>query len=250
MPQDDVVLEPSLVSSALKTLSPIDEFCIVGGEPLIYAEAILSILSATAGLSHRTVIVTNGVLMNPKLINQLARYNIHLVISIDTLDRDFWHYVRGVDSYDQVMENLEYACQTLSAEQLSIQSVRARETEPFLGTVHAFCQEHGIYHSVQDYVQDGFDGKWSACVDESDSVDFPVAAGACHAAERNLSIDPQGNVNTCFQQHLITGCGEPLGNLKEDTMATILSSAYTRRVQTAMHGCSLPCRVLKCNKEG
>lgn len=65
--QDGPVLEPDLMVNALRVLAPVDEFCIVGGEPLLHAESILSILASTQHLTHRTVIVTNGVLLSPKL---------------------------------------------------------------------------------------------------------------------------------------------------------------------------------------
>ena len=66
------------------------ELCIVGGEPLLFKNEIYEILEGISEIQIRTVIITNGVPMDKAFINEVSKYNVHIVVSIDTMDREFW----------------------------------------------------------------------------------------------------------------------------------------------------------------
>ena len=234
-----------MVADAIISLPDLSEFCIVGGEPLLFRDRIISLLTAIKNHPCRTVLITNGVMMDADFIDQIAKLKIHIVVSIDTIDRKHWQFVRGRDTMDTVLGNLRYARSVLRQDQLSIQSVLAQETKNHLADVRALADELGVYHSIQDYMAEGFGGEWTAMPAQEKRV--PENA-ICHAAGRNLSILPNGDVFTCFQQSWMPGCQKPLGNLTRDQIAEMISSDYATSVQAAMRQCNLPCKVLKCNQ--
>lgn len=233
------------IINGLKSIPTAKEFCIVGGEPLLFKTEIYEILQGIASTDIRTVVITNGVSMDKVFIDTVAKYNIHIVVSIDTIDKEFWKFVRGTNSMNRVLRNFEYAYSILSPEQLSIQSVLSKETEPYLKEVADYAKSKNIYHSIQDYVSEGFEGFWTEL--ENKKALIPDDGQQCFAAGRNLSIMQNGEVFTCFQQTWITGCEKPLGNLNTQTMEKILSSEYANFVNEKMKICNLPCKVLKCN---
>lgn len=240
-------LNPDLISNAINKITSVEEFIIVGGEPLIYKKEIEKIISKIENKSIRTTIITNGVLMDKDFVKFVSEHNIHVVFSLDTIDKEFWKFVRGSNSMGLVMNNFEYAVKTLNKNKLSIQSVLSKETEPFVKDVENYADKIGIYHSSQLYMNDGFNGNWTPIDYESRNVDY--SAIKCVAAGKNLSIMQNGNVFTCFQQPWINGCEKPTGNLKTEKAIDILTKQYTEEVYEKMKLCNLPCKVLKCNIE-
>ncbi len=244
------MVAPELVVGAVRDVPSATEFCIVGGEPLVYRDRVTVILAGLADLPVRTTIVTNGVLCTPDFVDQVVGLRVHFVFSIDTLNPQRWQWVRGKDSMERVLHNLAYLRTILAPEQVSIQSVLAQETVADVGAVAQWCREQGLYHSVQRYVQGGFDGSWTPLPVEASAVGPGIEApsGPCLAAGRNLSIMPDGSVFTCFQQPQIEGCSEPLGKLGEAPIQAMLASRYGAEVVARMKRCDLPCKVLKCNQ--
>ncbi|MFW6015935.1 MAG: SPASM domain-containing protein, partial [bacterium] len=70
----------------------------------------------------------------------------------------------------------------------------------------------------------------------------------CYAAGKNLSVMPNGDVFTCFQQELIPGCQKAIGSLKNDNLDELIRSDYIMKILEKMQECDLPCKVLKCNQ--
>jgi MoaA/NifB/PqqE/SkfB family radical SAM enzyme len=242
-------LDTSLLVKSLRQLPAVKELCIVGGEPLLFKDEVKTILDGlSSSQGVRTTIITNGVEMDPGFIEKVSKRNVHIVVSIDTMDREMWKYIRGCDSFDTVMSNLDYAVSTLHPSQISIQSVLAKETQPFVGAVAEFAKEKKIYHSIQNYVREGFNGTWTPVQEHTSEKQSPY--DKCYAAGRNLSIMQNGDIYTCFQQGWIKGCAAPIGNLNEDDTGNILRSDYTLSVLNKMKTCSFSCKVLKCNTQG
>jgi MoaA/NifB/PqqE/SkfB family radical SAM enzyme len=244
------MVDAELVIDAVRSVASAREFCIVGGEPLVYRDRVLSILRGLSDIRVRTTVVTNGVPCTPEFVDQLRTLNVHLVFSTDTLDRERWRWVRGTDSMDVVLRNIDYVRAMLRPDQLSIQSVLAEETRDDVAVVGRWCAKRGIYHSIQRYVQGGFEGSWTpiAKSPRDESADALRDVGPCMAADRNLSIMPDGSVFTCFQQALIPDSASPIGRLGETPVREMLKSAYADAVLRRMRSCALPCKVLKCNQ--
>jgi len=244
------MVAPELVVEAVRSVKSARELCVVGGEPLVYRRRVLTILRGIADLSVRTTIVTNGVQCTPEFVDEVRALHIHFVVSIDTLDPARWRWVRGKDSIGVVLRNVDYIQQTLRPDQLSVQSVLAEETRDDVAAVGRWCAEQGIYHSIQHYVQGGFDGSWTPITTSPPEPHHTLGPeiGPCVAADRNLSIMPDGSVFTCFQQPLMPSSARPIGRLGEASVTDMLNSAYTAAVLERMRTCDLPCKVLRCNQ--
>lgn len=231
--------------NAILDIPTAQELCIVGGEPLLFKNEIYEILDGISKTNVRTVIITNGVSMDKKFIQTVSKYNIHIVVSIDTMEKQFWKFVRGTNSHDKVLTNFEYATTQLTPAQISIQSVLSKETEPHMEAVAEYAQSKNVYHSIQDYISEVFEGSWTIL--ENKKALVPKHEQQCYAVDRNLSIVQNGDVYTCFQQNWINECQNPLGNLNTQNIDEILSSSYALNVSEKMKVCNLPCKVLKCN---
>jgi len=209
--------------NGIKSISTATELCIVAVEPILFKSEIYEILQGMSDTDIRTVIITNGV----------------------SMETEVWKFVRGTNSKEKVLKNFEYATTILTPAQISIQSVLSKETQPHMAEVSEYANSKNVYHSIQDYISEGFEGTWTATEDKQATI--PDNGQQCFAADRNLSIIQNGDVHTCFQQNWIEGCQKPLGNLNTQTMTEILSSDYTAFVSEKMRVCNLPCKVLKCN---
>ncbi len=240
-------LPEDIFIKSINSIPKVKEICIVGGEPLLYKSEIYKILQGINNQEIRFVIITNGVSMDKDFIHTVSKYNIHIVVSIDTVDREFWKFVRGTNSYNQVINNFEYATTVLTPSQISIQSVLSKETQSFIPDVTEYANSKNVFHSIQEYIAEGFEGNWTSLTNKQFKI--PETRQRCFAAERNLSIVQNGDVYTCFQQTWIEGCQKPLGNIKKQTIKEILSSEYAISVINKMRHCNLSCKVLKCNNK-
>ena len=234
----------SKVIGYINDLEYLEDFVIVGGEPLIYRSEILEIINGIKNPNIRTTIITNGVLANHEFIDALVSKNVHLVFSIDTLDEKEWIFVRGKNTLEIVMTNFYYAQEKLNPIQISVQSVLALETEQSIKKVGEWLSTMGVYHSIQQYISSGFDGEWHSVKESEIDATRNIS---CIANEINMSIMPNGDVYTCFQQNLIPQCEQSIGNIKHNSAKEILKMPYLESVRNKMKFCNLPCKVLKCN---
>jgi MoaA/NifB/PqqE/SkfB family radical SAM enzyme len=231
------------IVSFINDISSLKELVFVGGEPLIYKNFILEIIKGISPII-KSIIITNGVLADKDFIKELTNLNTHIVFSIDTLNKDFWKFVRGQETYDHVFENFNFAVNNLNPTQISVQSILSRETLRHVEEVGKWLDSHGIYHSIQDYVSDGFGGSWTELRNKKIDSD-----SKCQAHKYNMSIMPNGDVFTCFQQPIIPNCDKPLGNIKTDSFSSVIHTEYFNKVVEKMKVCNLSCKVLKCNIE-
>lgn len=79
-----------------------------GGEPLLRDDLgkLLEFTSKTLGMF--TGLVTNGLLLD-KRVDVLARYTDFLAVSFDVNNKEIFNRTRGVDAFDTVKKNIEYA---------------------------------------------------------------------------------------------------------------------------------------------
>lgn len=238
-------LPPQKIVTAARSIPELQELIIVGGEPFLFKDEVLEIINGLIDSRVRVVVITNGVALTQDFVDEIKERNIHIVVSIDTMDPIFWKFVRGADSYNLVMRNLDYAVQSLSPSQLSVQSVLSKETETYLPEVKKFAESHRLYHSVQNFIADGFEGFWTPI--KSAECSPQHGQQQCFAAGKNISVLQNGDVYTCFQQSLIKGFEKPLGNLNTTPIEQIIATPYAQAVEEAMKKCNKSCKELKCN---
>jgi pyruvate-formate lyase-activating enzyme len=210
---------------------------LTGGEPLVYAQDVLSIAEASRKLDVPMIVVTNGALLTKPFLERYAELGHVLVISLDTLDQEKWAEFRGRNHYERVMGNVLLARSVLGG-RLRIQSVLAKESQEDVARVADFCREHGIPHVVQPYLD--FGGSWHGAGEYRDT-------GVACAARKNICVYPNGDVVKCFDHHRIPLAREPLGNIAREDIITILSRRRATEVSRVMKTCHFPCKQLSCN---
>lgn len=210
---------------------------LTGGEPLVYVEDVLLIAEESRKLDVPLFVVTNGVLITERFLNRYAELGHVLVISLDTMGKDKWVAFRGRNHHERVMRNVRLARRILGG-RLRIQSVLARESQDEVPQVKAFCDAHSIPHVTQPYMD--FGGHWNSACNEQDS-------GVTCAARKNICIYPNGDVVKCFDHRRIPSAKEPLGNIANEDIITILCKRRSTEVSKIMKTCNYPCKLLSCN---
>ena len=137
-----------------------------GGEPLLRSDIgkLLEFSSRDVGLF--TGLVTNGILLDKK-IDALSKYTDILAVSFDVNNKQLFNRTRGVDSFDKVKKNIEYA-KRLGVE-LELLSVITKETLEFIDDTIEFAKslELPIHFSAVDNVPREF-------VDASDAQEMKI----------------------------------------------------------------------------
>lgn len=212
---------------------------LTGGEPLLFIDDILLIAEESRKMDVPMIIVTNGALITEDFLNKYSKLDHILVISIDTLEKDKWSEFRGRNTYDLVMNNLQLA-RRIMGDKLRIQSVFANETKNDIPKVKAFCKESGIQHVTQNYMD--FGGVWHDAKQIKEVENDLVCA-----ARKNICIYPNGDVVKCFDHYRIPLAKEPLGNIANEDIISILCKKRSTEISKIMKTCNYPCKSLSCN---
>ncbi|KYC44862.1 MAG: molybdenum cofactor biosynthesis protein A [Candidatus Methanofastidiosum methylothiophilum] len=77
-----------------------------GGEPLLRKD-ILQIIELLIVLGFNPTLITNGLLLNENNINKLSDLKCNVSISLDTLDRERYKKIRGVDKLPLLLNIIE-----------------------------------------------------------------------------------------------------------------------------------------------
>ena len=79
-----------------------------GGEPLLRSD-IIKIVDLMIELGLKPALITNGLLLNETFLRELSKRPCRLGVSLDTLSREKYEKIRGVDGLRVVMSNLKIA---------------------------------------------------------------------------------------------------------------------------------------------
>ncbi len=138
-----------------------------GGEPLLRNDIgeLLEYSNKEVGLF--TGLVTNGILLD-KRINELSRYTDALAVSFDVNNKQLFNRTRGVDAFEKVKANIEYA-RKLGIE-IDLISVITNETFGHIDDTIEFAKslELPIHFSAVDNVPREF-------VETSESKEMKIA---------------------------------------------------------------------------
>ena len=122
-----------------------------GGEPLLRTDIgkLLEFSSRKIGLF--TGLVTNGILLDKK-INEISKYTDFLAVSFDVNHKQTFNRTRGVDAFEKVKKNIEYA-RSMGVE-IELLSVITKETFEFIDDTIEFAKslELPIHFSPVDNV--------------------------------------------------------------------------------------------------
>ncbi len=227
---------------------------IQGGEPLLRKD-LLGILEDLAAIGFNLGLVTNGTLLKPFFIKQLATLPITISVSLDTLNRERYASIRGADQLPQVLEGIAHLENFPHAKYITcivseknrddvldvVKFSRSRGFIPVVGAYHWGIERYGkvdlalqykrsaaihVFNQVHEsgmvprgyfrqYLQDNI--RWL----EGKSL------APCDAGRHSVSIDASGNVAPCYAL-------QPAGNLLDTSLADIL----TRMDRDAIKQCS------------
>lgn len=137
-----------------------------GGEPLLRKDLgkLLEFSSRKLGLF--TGLVTNGILLDKK-IDEISKYTDFLAVSFDVNHKQTFNRTRGVDAFEKVKKNIEYA-KRIGVE-IDLFSVITKETFEFIDDTIEFAKslELPIHFSPVDNVSREF-------IDESEAQGMKI----------------------------------------------------------------------------
>jgi MoaA/NifB/PqqE/SkfB family radical SAM enzyme len=93
------------------------------GEPLLHPKLVQLVKIAVAH-GNKCYIVTNAILLTPDKCDMLISAGLRrIVVSLDTLDRQEYKQIRGVDALPMVMSHLDRACDHIDRVEICINCV-------------------------------------------------------------------------------------------------------------------------------
>lgn len=104
--KDELTLEEiEIIFKDLKSYG-IKHVFLQGGEPLLRKD-IIQIIELLIGYGLNPTLITNGLLLNEKIANRIAELKCNVSISLDTLDKQRYMKIRGVDKLPLLLDNIE-----------------------------------------------------------------------------------------------------------------------------------------------
>lgn len=81
-----------------------------GGEPLLFSDMLIELISASHQRGFRTSLATSGYLMNEAMAKRLAESGLnYIALTLYSLKEEIHNYMRGMpDSYKKLMQAIEY----------------------------------------------------------------------------------------------------------------------------------------------
>ena len=92
---------------AIKEYMPyLEKIMWTGGEVLIYKN-FFDLLEMAARYDIQQSFITNGLLLNEKLLNLIAKYDISFAISVDATEKHLYETIRNGSDFDKLLDNLK-----------------------------------------------------------------------------------------------------------------------------------------------
>ena len=132
-----------------------------GGEPLLRSDLGELLKFSNQELGLFTGMVTNGILLD-KRVDEISKYTDFLAVSFDVNNKELFNRTRGVDAFEKVKKNIQYA-KRLGVE-IDLFSVITKETFEFMDDTIEFAKslELPIHFSPVDNVPREFVDKTEA----------------------------------------------------------------------------------------
>lgn len=104
--KNNIEISPKIVS-AIKEMMPFLKTIVwLGGETFLYKD-FMNLLRASYKYNIDQEIITNGLLLNEDIIEELLKNNINLTLSIDGITKEVYESVRINGSFEKLIDNLE-----------------------------------------------------------------------------------------------------------------------------------------------
>ncbi|MGO9614596.1 MAG: radical SAM/SPASM domain-containing protein [Dissulfurispiraceae bacterium] len=215
-----------------------------GGEPLLY-EGLHEIVDYISGLGMQQVLFTNGTHMTEKTAHFLKRNKVAVVIKNNSMRPEVQDELAGVKgAFDRIRRGLGYLvnagypdCEVM----LGVQTVICRQNVAELPTMWEWARKRGFVPYFEIMTNQGRAKQHSdlavslpeikAAFERFEAIDKTnfgvdwhshptIAAFSCKRHLYSCLVNSQGFVQPC------TGVDMPVGNIRERTLAEILSGSH------------------------
>lgn len=124
---------------------------LTGGEPLIRPD-IMEILKRLDSMGMKTVLNTNGVLLDEKNIRRLGQFHsLSIAVSFDTMDRATYARLRGTDHLDMVIDNVKKARRICKDMPIRLHMVMTEINMEEVDDIIGFAKDNGLTFSCMPY---------------------------------------------------------------------------------------------------
>lgn len=213
---------------------------LTGGEPTL-RDDFFEVLDFLTSVDFKITLTTNGTLLNDEKIRRLVKYHsVKVIISVDTLKRELYKKLRGVDALDKVLENIDLFKKIAPSYPLRIHMVISRLNCGEVNDLISFAKKKNIMLSAAPYnylshlerknKEMAYDSE-TKCVIEAienlrkhvgqdylsgfsifykKAIDWILGKpiGRCNAGYETIYMNVDGNVSAC-------GTLKPFGNLRK-----------------------------------
>jgi MoaA/NifB/PqqE/SkfB family radical SAM enzyme len=223
-----------------------------GGEPLLRRD-LAEILEDLSAIGIHLTLITNCTKITAQLVERLARLPVAISVSLDTLDRERYRQIRGVDQLEQVLEGITLlktfphpkflTCIVSEVNRAEAPAVvRFAREHGFLPVVGAYHWNVGTYGKSDELLM--YDRSSAAAVFSGLLDDELIPPGylrkfvednvswlrgqklePCDAGRYSIAIDASGNVSPCL-------AFPSVGNLLESSLNEILARFDRNTIKT------------------
>ena len=163
---------------------------ITGGEPLVRKDAIQLMrgIKAIAGIEQVTL-TTNGLLLE-RYFDELQRVGLSGInISLDTLDKDLYHQITGVDALEQVLQSAITWVQKTTVP-VKINAVPLAMTAEQLLNLVELAQNHPIHIRFIEMMPIGYGKQYQYISEDAIKQQIVAKYGALQPVDATLGNGP------------------------------------------------------------
>lgn len=125
---------------------------IQGGEPLIRKD-IIEVIDLFLKYRIKPTVISNGILLTPELAAEIAKRRCNLAISIDSMDRELFAKLRGVDKLQQVIDNIKKIYQMERKGNWAITTtITGLSKFNDIKKIEQFAMEHNFMYAIRPYI--------------------------------------------------------------------------------------------------
>jgi len=245
-----------------------------GGEPLMHRKIKDILLMLKDDFDLR--LISNGIALNENMQDFLIKNKIGLTISLDTLNRETYKKIRGVDKFQTVLENIKNLSKK-GYRNVSLHCTVSKVNMHEVLEIRKFAFENGFMFSALPYIYNiGFAGKENSEItyeqkslikvfkelEETekknnfvlslvykDVINFLLGKkiGPCDALKYSIYLTEEGFIAPCIEK-------KPYMDLKTEPFENILKNEAQKKIVTTCYentpcyyGCTREVQALRKN---
>ncbi len=222
-----------------------------GGEPLLRRD-LPEILEDLAQMGFQLTLITNGTRLTAQLVQRFDDLAVSMSVSLDTLDRGRYEYIRGADQLEQVLAGIELlrtyrhpkfiTCIVSAVNRDDVKDVvRFARERGFLPVIGAYHWDVGLYGKQDPTLM--YERRNASLVFEELLANDAIPPGylrqytrdnvawlsgqtldPCDAGRYSIAIDASGNVAPCLALR-------EAGNLLQSSLRDIMARFDRQEIQ-------------------